>query len=51
MEKNILEQKEYAEAPFQFYEQEYQNLIKWSLIRKVALSNKRLTDLLTTYIC
>lgn len=31
MEKNIFEQKEYGKAPFQFYEQEYQGLIKWSL--------------------
>lgn len=38
---NIFEEKEYAEAPFQFYEQDYQSLINWSPTRKAALETKR----------
>lgn len=37
---NIFEEK-YAEAPFQFYEQDYQSLINWPPTRKAGLETKR----------
>lgn len=46
MGKHIFEHKEYAEGPFQFYEQEYQKFDQVVTYQKICKQNKgRLTPI------